>query len=99
MHVCICKYIHSTFCKCNCHLYNICVYSCTVRPKSLSCDVSSCMSFRSQAVELGQALVDAKMLEVVTSYEQEFKDDSNAILIPLQVRARLRNSTHSRAYI
>ena len=65
------------------------MYSCTVCPKSLCRDVSSCPFARSQAVELGQALVDAKMLEVVTSYEQEFKDDSNAILIPLQVRACL----------
>lgn len=40
---------------------------------------------RSRAVKIGRALVDTKMLQVVSSEDQYFRDDSNIILIPGQV--------------
>nr|WEL12745.1 1-phosphatidylinositol-3-phosphate 5-kinase [Halisarca dujardinii] len=42
---------------------------------------------RSEAVMLCQALVDCKMLEVVNSFDQEFKDDANTIITPLQLQS------------
>ena len=41
---------------------------------------------RSRAEKIGRALVDTKMLQVVSSEDQQFRDDSNTILTPGQVK-------------